>query len=220
VESRLGIIDSMFAMFLEKLKRLIFGDQCRAQSTRISHWNTRFLLIVLLLFLPVKNVSGKGSNNNDSLNHELQVAMIFKILDFIQWRPESFKTSDKIFRIGVIGKSPILNKIKALEEERIKGLQVKVKLVENVNNAKNFHLLYICPKEIRRMPSVLMATEGAKTLTMSKAANFAKKGGMVNFYEKKGKMRFEINLEMAQKSGFKISSRVLALSKIVSSESQ
>jgi len=146
--------------------------------------------------------------------------MIFKILDFIQWSPESFKTSNEVFRIGVMGKSPILRKIKTLEEERIKGLQVKVELVENVDNAKNFHLLYICPKEISRMPSVLMATEGAKTLTISKAVDFAKKGGMVNFYEKKGKMSFEINLEMAQKSGFKISSRVLSLSKIVNSENQ
>jgi hypothetical protein len=190
MESRPGIIDSMFAMFLEKFKHPISGDPNNVRKTYTFQRDTLFLLILFLLFFPVKSVSSKGSNNNDSLNLELQVAMIFKILDFIQLSPESFKTSDKIFRIGVIGKSPILNKIKTLEGERIKGLQVKVELVENVNDAKNFHLLYICPKEIRRMPSVLIATEGAKTLTMSKAANFAKQGGMVNFYEKKRKDAF------------------------------
>jgi len=191
-----------------------------ASSYSIADWGSCLLLILFFLSFSTKNALGQESNRKDSLKSELQIAMIFKILDFIQWPSESFQFTDKTFRIGVFGKSPMFDAIRILEEETIKGLQVKVELVENINNAENFHLLYICPKEISRMPLVLAATENARTLTISKIFDFAKKGGMLNFYERRGKMRFEINLDKAKKSGFKISSRVLALSKIVSSERQ
>jgi hypothetical protein len=189
-------------------------------SYSITYWGSCFLLMLFFLSFSTRSALGQESNRKDSLKSELQVAMIYKILGFIQWPSESFEFSSKTFRIGVFGKSPMFDAIRILEEETIKGLQVKVELVENINNAEKFHLLYICPKEISRMPSVLAATENATTLTISKAVDFAKKGGILNFYEKRGKMRFEINLDRAKKSGFKISSRVLSLSKIVSSEGQ
>jgi hypothetical protein len=187
-------------------------------SESITYWSAFLLLTLFFLSFSTKNVLGQESNSEDSLKSELQVAMIFKILDFIQWPSDSFKSSYKTFRIGVFGKSPMFDAIRILEEETIKDLQVKVELVENINKAKNFHILYVCPREISRISSILTATENAKTLTVSKTAGFAKKGGILNFYEKKGKMRFEINLDRAKKAGFKLSSRMLSLSKIVRSE--
>jgi len=146
--------------------------------------------------------------------------MIYKILDFIQWPTNSFINSHKTFRIGVLGASPIFGSLKLLEEETIKDLQVKVELVENINNIKNFHLLYVCPKQINQMPFIVNAAMEGKTLTLSKTNGFAQRGGIINFYENKGKMRLEINLNQAKKSEFKISSRLLMLSRIISSENQ
>ncbi len=207
-------------MTIKNLFNFIRQYQRIAPSFSIARWNACILLILFFVTFSAKNALSQESNDSGTLKSELQVAMIFKMLDFIQWPPESFIAPNKIFRIGLIGKNPIFDAIKILEEEKIKGLQVKVELVENINNAKNFHLLYVSPREISKMPSILMATENAKALTISKTVDFAKKGGILNFYEKKGKMRFEINLDKAKKSGFKISSRMLSLSKIVSSEEQ
>jgi hypothetical protein len=205
-------------MTIKNLCNFICQYKPLAFTACIVRWSVCTLLVLSFVTFSTKNAFSQESNDDRTLKSELQVAMIFKMLDFIQWPPESFQISKKIFRIGVFWKSPMFDSIKILEEETIKGLQVKVELVENTNNAKNFHILYVSPKEISKISSILKTTEDAKTLTISKTAGFAKKGGILNFYEKKGKMRFEINLEKAKKAGFKISSRMLSLSKIISSE--
>jgi hypothetical protein len=205
-------------MTLKNLMHFNCRIRYKIPSVSIIRLSIRLLSILLFLTFSSSNVIGQEPNNKESLKFELQVAMVYKILDFIQWPHNSFESSTKKFRIGVLGNSPILESLKLLKEERIKGLQVQVELVENINKINNFHLLYACPTQINKMPSILKAAEGGKTLTLSKANGFAKKGGMINFYEDKGKMRFEINLDRVKKMGFKISSRVLALSKIISSE--
>ncbi len=207
-------------MILKTLGGSAFEYRFKFSNASIMRSNACLFLVLFLLIFPAKNVLSLESNSEESLKFELQVAMIFKILDFIEWPENSFQNSDKIFRIGVFGNSPMLGAIKQLEEETIKGLQVKVQLVENIRNTKNFHLLYVCPTQIDKLQSIITAVKNGNTLTMSKARGFAGKGGMINFYETSGKMRFEINLGKAKKHGFNISSRVLSLSKIVSTKVQ
>ena len=47
---------------------------------------------------------------------------------------------------------------------------------------------------------------------------FCQAGGLINFTPKSSKYRFEINHQVAQKSKLKISSKLLALARIISSE--
>ncbi len=205
-------------MILKKLKFFLFGYLYKTQRSCCMQWVVCAFLSSFFLVFSVENAFSEKSNSENFLKFELQVAMIFKILDFIQWPDFPFYNSNKIFRIGVFGNSPILEAIQLLEEETIKGLQVEVQLVENIRDAKKFHLLYVCPPKTDSLQSILNAIGDTKTLTISKVDGFAEKGGMINFYETKGKMRFEINLDKVKKSGLKISSRLLSLSKIVDSE--
>ncbi|HHJ53866.1 MAG TPA: YfiR family protein, partial [Caldithrix abyssi] len=51
--------------------------------------------------------------------------------------------------------------------------------------------------------------------TISDTPGFAKKGVMVNFYDWKGFIRFEINKKAVESSNLKFSSRLLRLARIV-----
>jgi hypothetical protein len=55
-------------------------------------------------------------------------------------------------------------------------------------------------------------------LTVSDARGFAQAGGMIELYEDNGRMRFAINIDTLQKSGVKLSSRLLDLARIVKNE--
>jgi hypothetical protein len=50
---------------------------------------------------------------------------------------------------------------------------------------------------------------------VSELEGFASKGGDINFYISGNKVRFEINPQVAEGSGIKISSQLLSLGKIV-----
>ena len=52
-------------------------------------------------------------------------------------------------------------------------------------------------------------------LTVSDAAGFAQMGGIVNFYRKSGKLRFEINVDAVSRAGLRISSQLLKLARIL-----
>ncbi|MBL7215949.1 MAG: YfiR family protein, partial [Phycisphaerae bacterium] len=52
-------------------------------------------------------------------------------------------------------------------------------------------------------------------LTISDLVGFAKRGGIIGFVEDNNKIRFEINLDAAQKENIKIRSQLLTLAKEV-----
>jgi hypothetical protein len=62
---------------------------------------------------------------------------------------------------------------------------------------------------------VLASLRGKAVLTVGETEDFAEDGGMIAFLVEENKIRFEINLEAADKAKLKISSKLLALAKTV-----
>jgi hypothetical protein len=57
--------------------------------------------------------------------------------------------------------------------------------------------------------------KGVAVLTVGTSDQFARSGGMVGLFVEDGRMRFAINPDAAQRSGVRLSSRLLALAKLV-----
>ncbi len=62
---------------------------------------------------------------------------------------------------------------------------------------------------------ILSKIKGLPILTVAESSNFCQSGGIVNFILVKNKVRFEINVDAAKRTGMKISSKLLKLSKII-----
>jgi hypothetical protein len=56
---------------------------------------------------------------------------------------------------------------------------------------------------------------GSSVLTIGETKGFAQRGGIINFTIEKNKLHFEINLDAAKQTPLTISSKVLAIAKIV-----
>jgi hypothetical protein len=69
--------------------------------------------------------------------------------------------------------------------------------------------------EMKAVPRILASIRGLSILTVGEAKGFAEHGGMINLTQEENRLRFEINLDAAQQSRLKISSKLLALAKIV-----
>jgi hypothetical protein len=52
-------------------------------------------------------------------------------------------------------------------------------------------------------------------LTISDARDFSHAGGIIELYVEDGHMRFAINVDAAERTGLRISSRLLGLAKVV-----
>ncbi len=76
-------------------------------------------------------------------------------------------------------------------------------------------MVFIGATEKKLLPAILEDVKGNSVLTVGESGHFAQEGGMIGFCLEENKIRFEINLEAAQKAQLKISSRLLALAKSV-----
>ena len=76
----------------------------------------------------------------------------------------------------------------------------------------NCHILFVAGSETPRLPGILGALGKAPVLTVSDLEDFAAAGGMIQFYVRDEKIRFEINQQAAEDAGLKIDARLLQLS--------
>ena len=66
----------------------------------------------------------------------------------------------------------------------------------------------------------IAAVAGKSVLTVGETEGFALSGGMIGFYNDDSKLRFEINRSLAESAKLRISSRLLRLARLVSSEGE
>jgi hypothetical protein len=69
-----------------------------------------------------------------------------------------------------------------------------------------------------KLDEVVRSTAGSPVLTAADRPDFAKRGGVFNFGRKEDAVSLELNTGAARRAGLQISSKVLALAAIVSSQ--
>ena len=80
------------------------------------------------------------------------------------------------------------------------------------------HVLFVERKKPDSHRELLEAVGDSPILLVGETHRFAHKVGMVNFYDRGGSVRFEVNPKKASKRGLKISAKLLALARIVEDE--
>ena len=76
-------------------------------------------------------------------------------------------------------------------------------------------ILFIADTDIRRAVNGLTSITTEPVLTVSDSAGFAQAGGIIELYSDGGQMRFVINAEAAERSGLRLSSKLLSLAKVI-----
>jgi hypothetical protein len=153
-----------------------------------------------------------------AVEYEVKAAFIHNFTQFIDWPPEAFETEDSPLQIGILGTGPIDKPLMDLNGKKNQKRFLEVSRVQNLNNVSQYHVIFVNLSENGRVRSILHTLKGAGILTIGDTPDFAKECGIINFYLKSGKVRFEINLEASHRENLRISSKLLRLARIVSSQ--
>jgi len=86
-----------------------------------------------------------------------------------------------------------------------------------LNNAKDYHIIFFNPSEKEQIGSILASLKNTGILTIGDMPGFDEQCGVINFYLKGGKVRFEVNVAASRREGLRISSKLLRLARIVDS---
>lgn len=177
----------------------------------------RLLHCLLVLMLPASVVR---ADEPPSLEYQVKAAFVIKFGSFVEW-PSERHASREPFVIGILGKDPFGKAFdEAVKLERINGRPISVKRSDEAKDLLGCQIVFIHSDESGRVGSQMQSLSASGILTIGESPDFARHLGVVGFIKEKGKVRFEINTALAERSGLKISSKLLQVGKIVSDGDQ
>jgi len=146
----------------------------------------------------------------------IKAAFLYNFAKFVEWPANAFTHESDPIRLCILGTDPFGDALDSIESKMINNRRLEIKRCETVEETPNCHILFVSSSERNSVPQILNAFKNLATMTVGDMEDFGRLGGIINFIIVENKVRFEINLESAQKAGLKISSKLLKLAIIVS----
>lgn len=159
------------------------------------------------------------AQNADQAEYRVKLAFLYNFAQFIQWPPEVFHDPGAPLNICVAGPNPFQGEIEgSLHGRAVWGHPITIRKLKPGDDPRACQMIFVRASEKKTAGRILAALKGASTLTVGESKGFADMGGVVNITLDENKLRFEINLDAAVQTRLKISSKLLALAKIVKVE--
>lgn len=154
-----------------------------------------------------------------SREYQIKAVFLFNFLQFVEWPDSAFPDKTAPIRIGLLGDDRFGSAVEeAVRDETIRDRPLVVTRSRRVEDLMDCHLIFISESEERRLDWILSQLEPRPVLTVSDVSGFARRGGVIAFYPEGKKVRFEININTAQRVGLKMSSQLLNLGKVVGTD--
>ena len=147
----------------------------------------------------------------DVTESSLKAAFIYNFAKFTEW-PQDILPATATFSACVLGDSQIRDALeRTVKGRQLSGRDISVSQVQLQGKLRSCHLLYVSSVTPAQVAEIVAAVRGAPVLTISDGDDFARQGGIAQMFVENGKMRFDLNLDIAKLSGLQISSKLLVL---------
>jgi YfiR/HmsC-like len=165
----------------------------------------------LLLFHVALNAHAAASRME-----QIEAAFVYNFTKFIEWPPQSFADVNAPIVIGVLGDSPMAAALEEVVHDRkVNGHPIVVRTIHSVADVRTAQVLFVSAAEISLWTQVQAVMETLPIVTIGESPSFGKSGGTINFVPQDDKVRFEINMSAAERSGVKISAQLQKLAAAV-----
>lgn len=149
---------------------------------------------------------------------EVKAAFLYHFTQYIEWPPEdpSRGTVAGPFVVAVWQADAfreVAERMLAGKSAHDRPLQV-VRITEPAEGV-GARVVFLGMTEPGGLAAALRSLEGGGALTVGDGPRFAELGGMIGFRIVDDRVRFDINVEQASRSGFRISSEVVKLARVV-----
>lgn len=140
--------------------------------------------------------------------YQVKAAYLYNFAKFVKWPADA--PAAATFNICVLGSNPFGKTLTAtVAEERLDGKSIAIRPIGNTSEAAECAIVFVGRSEQARLASLLPELNRRGVLTVSEVPRFTARGGMIGFVTDGDRIRFEVNLEAAQKAGLTLSSELL-----------
>jgi len=191
----------MLLEFMYNIKKL--GAVFRLQT---------LLLICVLSLGSIKLAN--ASEEKDLMEVKLKFAFIYKFAEFIDGNWSAASKDGRIV-INVFGELDNSQRdlVKSYQAKKIRSLPVIIKVNPALNSVGNSDIVFFTKGSDNKVKSVLAKTRKS-VLSVGDVKYFTDKGGIVEFFDYRGKIRFRIDNSAAKSRGIHFNAKLLELAEV------
>jgi len=164
-----------------------------------------------------------AQNTSGSSEYLIKAGFIYNFANLVQWPSTSFAQPDSPIVIVILGEDHFGTTLDhALEGKKVNARPFVIKRARSVSELqrtlgpqKDCQILYVSSSEMPHLGEAIQVLKGAPVLTIGETPGFARSGGIINLILEDNKVRFEVNVQAARDADLNISSRLLALARII-----
>ena len=166
------------------------------------------ILLISFLFIVFVNTSHAQKEKYQSL-------FIYNFTKYIKW-PDSYNSGK--FVIGVIGNSPIIESINSMVVSKKKtkaGSVIEVKAYASIDEIGDCNILFVSEDAVDILGQIDDKMAAKPILIITDSPGMATQGSVINFVEKDGKFKFELNESNASSRGLVVSGSLTSLAILI-----
>ncbi len=187
------------------------GRRLRLVTSRVL-----LLPVLLVLAFPTLPMTRAQSAPPPEFEHDVKASFVYTVAKFVDWPEESFERPDAPLVFEVLGDDPLEQALeRAVHGKTVNGHPLEVVRVGEGGGLTTCHVLYVGRSEAGRLREVLDQARGGAILTVGELARFAESGGVMGLRVEQNMIRFEVNVDAAERAHLAISSKILKLGKVV-----
>lgn len=168
----------------------------------------RHCLAALLacLLSPARAASGSAAG----LATQVRAAYLFKFAAYVEWPPPEGAAGPLV--VGVLGAEAMAEELERLSgAHQINQRAVRIRALKPGDAIDGLHMLYLGPQAAPRFRAIADSIGSQPVVTVTEAGEFPHTGSVFNFILVDERVRFEVSLTRAARSGLRISSRLLSV---------
>jgi hypothetical protein len=171
----------------------------------------RNILRILALLLFPSLVAPQVFAQKKPTRYDVEAAYLYQFGNFVQWPA---KKADAIapqsFSICVLGRDPFGRVLdQTIKGGKINGVPLAARRVGSAEESAKCQIVFVSTSEDNELAHDLEVLRQAPVLTVSDIPDFDARGGMIQFVLVGDRVRFEIDLSNAQRTGLTLSSQLL-----------
>lgn len=180
-------------------------------STWLAHRMLRLVCILsCMCFIAWTQAHANPGEDATTLENRLKAAFLFKFASYVDWPDYLFSGPDHPITIAIVGAEPIAAELtRNVIGRTVQGRAIKVKRLKAHDAFADVHIVFVGVGEAERLERTVQAARPHPILIVTDFDGALERGSMINFVLAERRLRFEVSLVTAEKSGLRLSSRLL-----------
>jgi uncharacterized protein DUF4154 len=156
------------------------------------------------------------AEDQGDLERRVKAAFLYKFAGYVEWPPACFPDAATPVRIAVLGDERLRTDLASMVVgHTVNGRPVTVTAYSEDDSLEGVHVLFVGRSEAARLAKLSDEARKRSVLLVSDVDGALDQGSVIGFVLNRRRVRFDISLAAASRSGLTLSSRLLSVARSV-----